>query len=209
MESLPIEPTYRVVLGDVNLFRLMVVGVGGTGSTLALFLAGLAFHARQKGIQVDLTLVDHDVVAVAVAAIGVIREQDRGVLLAEDRGESLGGLGDRGPHEAHLPRRVRVQRRPEPGVGIPQARHRATPSASALLWASASRRAPRVVGSPKVAAASPAAPSVARTRTTRCPSAAARAIVPAVRRASSSGWAWKATSVCGIRTILAHDRLSA
>ncbi len=62
MESLPIEPTYRVVLGDVNLFRLMVVGVGGTGSTLALFLAGLAFHARQKGIQVDLTLVDHDVV---------------------------------------------------------------------------------------------------------------------------------------------------
>ena len=62
MDTLAIEPTYRVVLGDVTRFRIMVVGAGGTGSTLALFLAGLAFHARQKGIQVELTLVDHDVV---------------------------------------------------------------------------------------------------------------------------------------------------
>lgn len=62
MDALTMEPTYRVVLGDVNRFRIMVVGAGGTGSTLALFLAGLAFHARQKGIQVELTLVDHDVV---------------------------------------------------------------------------------------------------------------------------------------------------
>jgi len=62
MVTLSIEPTYRVVLGGINRFRIMVVGAGGTGSTLALFLAGLAYHARQKGIQVDLTLVDHDVV---------------------------------------------------------------------------------------------------------------------------------------------------
>ncbi|MCP4416131.1 MAG: hypothetical protein GY805_05895, partial [Chloroflexi bacterium] len=62
MDSLTIDPTYRVLLGDVSQFRIMLVGVGGTGSTLALFLAGLAFHARQKGIQVDLTLVDDDVV---------------------------------------------------------------------------------------------------------------------------------------------------
>lgn len=62
MDALTMEPTYRVVLGDVNRFRIMVVGAGGTGSTLALFLAGLAFHARQKGIQVELVLVDHDVV---------------------------------------------------------------------------------------------------------------------------------------------------
>jgi len=59
---LPMEPTYRVVLEDTRRFRIMVVGVGGTGSTLALFLAGLAYHARQKGIQVELTLVDPDVV---------------------------------------------------------------------------------------------------------------------------------------------------
>lgn len=62
MDTLTLEPTYRVVLGDVSRFRIMVVGAGGTGSTLALFLAGLAFHARHKGIQVELTLVDHDVV---------------------------------------------------------------------------------------------------------------------------------------------------
>jgi len=62
MDALAIEPVYRVLLGDVSRFRIMLVGAGGTGSTLALFLAGLAFHARQKGIQVDLTLVDHDVV---------------------------------------------------------------------------------------------------------------------------------------------------
>lgn len=62
MDTLTIEPTYRVLLGDVSHFRIMLVGTGGTGSTLALFRAGLAFHARQKGIQVDLTLVDHDVV---------------------------------------------------------------------------------------------------------------------------------------------------
>jgi tRNA A37 threonylcarbamoyladenosine dehydratase len=62
MDNLTIDPTYRVLLGDVTHVRLMLVGVGGTGSTLALFLAGLTFHARQKGIQVDITLVDHDVV---------------------------------------------------------------------------------------------------------------------------------------------------
>ena len=65
MDTLNIEPTYRILLGDVTHFRIMVVGAGGTGSTLALFLAGLAFHAQQKGIQVDLTLVDHDVINMA------------------------------------------------------------------------------------------------------------------------------------------------
>ena len=65
MDTLNIEPTYRVLLGDVTRFRIMVVGAGGTGSTLALFLAGLAFHAQQKGIQVDLTLADHDVINMA------------------------------------------------------------------------------------------------------------------------------------------------
>jgi tRNA A37 threonylcarbamoyladenosine dehydratase len=62
METLTIEPTYRVVLGDVKHFRIMLVDVGGTGSTLALFLAGLAFHAQQKGTQVEITLVDDDTI---------------------------------------------------------------------------------------------------------------------------------------------------
>ena len=58
MKALDIEPTYRVVLGESDVCRIMLVGVGGTGSTLALFLAGLAYHARQKDIRVELTLVD-------------------------------------------------------------------------------------------------------------------------------------------------------
>lgn len=62
MQPLHIEPTYRVLLGDVNTFRILLVGAGGTGSALALALAGLAYHARQKGVQVDLTLVDHDTI---------------------------------------------------------------------------------------------------------------------------------------------------
>jgi PRTRC genetic system ThiF family protein len=60
MTALDIEPAYRVVLGEAGVFRIMLVGVGGTGSTLALFLAGLAYHAREKGIRVELTLVDPD-----------------------------------------------------------------------------------------------------------------------------------------------------
>ena len=65
MRALDIEPTYRVVLGETDAVRIMLVGVGGTGSTLALFLAGLAYHARQKGVRVELTLVDPDTVDTA------------------------------------------------------------------------------------------------------------------------------------------------
>lgn len=62
MDALNIEPTYRVLFGDVDRFHIMLVGVGGTGSALASCLASLAYHAQQKGIQIDLTLVDHDTV---------------------------------------------------------------------------------------------------------------------------------------------------
>ncbi|MEZ4641627.1 MAG: ThiF family adenylyltransferase [Chloroflexota bacterium] len=62
MERLHLEPSYRVLLGEVRHFRILQVGCGGTGSALALALGGLAYHARQKGIRVELTLVDHDIV---------------------------------------------------------------------------------------------------------------------------------------------------
>lgn len=62
METLTIEPTYRVPLGNVRRFRLLLVGAGGTGSSLALHLAALAYHARRQGIEVAITLVDHDLV---------------------------------------------------------------------------------------------------------------------------------------------------
>lgn len=63
MEPLKLEPTYRVLLGEVAEFRILQVGCGGTGSALALALGGLAYHAREKGIRLSLTLVDDDLVA--------------------------------------------------------------------------------------------------------------------------------------------------
>jgi PRTRC genetic system ThiF family protein len=65
MKRLDIEPSYRVVLPTAERLAIILVGVGGTGSTLALFLAGLAYHARQKGVRVALTLVDPDHIAPA------------------------------------------------------------------------------------------------------------------------------------------------
>ncbi len=58
--NLNIEERYRVVFGDSKFFRILLVGVGGTGSALALALGGLMVHARQKGIHIELTLVDDD-----------------------------------------------------------------------------------------------------------------------------------------------------
>jgi PRTRC genetic system ThiF family protein len=60
--NLSIEQRYRFVFGESDAFRILLVGVGGTGSYLADALASLAVHARQKGIQVELTLVDPDIV---------------------------------------------------------------------------------------------------------------------------------------------------
>ena len=58
--NLNMEERYRVVFGDSETFRILLVGVGGTGSSLALALGGLMVHARQKGIRIELTLVDDD-----------------------------------------------------------------------------------------------------------------------------------------------------
>jgi PRTRC genetic system ThiF family protein len=60
--ELKIEKQYRVLLGDDKRVQIMLVGVGGTGSALALSLGRLAYHARSKGMQIDMTFVDHDLV---------------------------------------------------------------------------------------------------------------------------------------------------
>ena len=60
--ELRIDKQYRVLLGDNKRVQIMLVGVGGTGSALALSLGRLAYHARSKGTQIDLTFVDHDLV---------------------------------------------------------------------------------------------------------------------------------------------------
>lgn len=57
-----IEPQFRVVLPEAALTCIVQIGVGGTGSWLALSLARLVYHARQKGQAIQLVLVDPDTV---------------------------------------------------------------------------------------------------------------------------------------------------
>lgn len=55
-----IEPQFRVVLPEAAATCIVQVGVGGTGSWLALSLARILYHARQKGQVIRLVLVDPD-----------------------------------------------------------------------------------------------------------------------------------------------------
>ncbi len=49
-----------MLVGEPDYFDIILVGCGGTGSFLALDLARLAWHARERGIEVRLTFVDPD-----------------------------------------------------------------------------------------------------------------------------------------------------
>ncbi len=62
MNELPLtlEKQYSVLLPPTLVIHILLVGVGGTGSWLALSLGRLAYHARQKGISFHLTFVDPD-----------------------------------------------------------------------------------------------------------------------------------------------------
>ena len=62
MQTLSMEPTYRVVLPAVEGLTVILVGVGGTGSALALSLGRLAYHLKTKGVRVQMLFVDHDTV---------------------------------------------------------------------------------------------------------------------------------------------------
>ena len=117
------------------------------------------------------------------------------------RGEALRGLGGVGIDE---PRQAPRRRR---GSGIAaRARsrrtrappRRLTPRIRPTRAAPPSDAAPRpAVGTVVRRRRGPTSPAVATTSTTRCPCAASWAIVPEVSSASSSGWAWKKTTVCG------------
>ena len=62
MISVDFTPTYRALLGEIERMELTLVGTGGTGSALADALARILYHARQKGTDVSLTLIDPDTV---------------------------------------------------------------------------------------------------------------------------------------------------
>jgi hypothetical protein len=61
-QPMTIEPHFRVVLPEAAATCIVQVGVGGTGSWLAMSLARLVYHARQKGQAIRLVLVDPDVI---------------------------------------------------------------------------------------------------------------------------------------------------
>lgn len=62
--TIPLDftPTYRALLGETQKLELYLVGTGGTGSALAGSLARILYHARQKGKEVSLTLIDPDTI---------------------------------------------------------------------------------------------------------------------------------------------------
>lgn len=64
--TLIIEETYRVLFPHTRQVHLILVGVGGTGSHIAVSLARLAVHARRRGVVVKLTFVDPDIVDEAI-----------------------------------------------------------------------------------------------------------------------------------------------
>lgn len=58
--NLKIEPTWRVIYPNDKPVTVLVVGMGGTGSALGMLLAGILYHAKQKGIEVSAVFCDHD-----------------------------------------------------------------------------------------------------------------------------------------------------
>ena len=160
-----------------------------------------------------------DVVAVAVAAVGVVGGQHVGLLLDQDGGQAAGGLDRVGRPRTGWSSRPQppwpAVPRPGPASGRPRARSRVgvaqplQPGHAQDAWPSAPARPSAGRPGPRRGPGSrhppaPTSPRVATTSTTRWPAAAALAMVPAVSSASSSGCAWKHTSVEGIRSILPH-----
>lgn len=62
MPKIDTEKRYRVMIPDFNMVQIVVVGVGGTGSAVAIDLARLAYHCEQNGLPVIMQLIDGDTV---------------------------------------------------------------------------------------------------------------------------------------------------
>lgn len=58
-----IEKRIPVMIGEPDKVRVVLAGCGGTGSFLALHLARMAYHARERhGVEMEMVFVDPDVV---------------------------------------------------------------------------------------------------------------------------------------------------
>lgn len=62
MDTLKMAQRYRIEIGRPGRIGILLVGCGGTGSFLALHLARMAYHARARGLDIQMMFVDHDVV---------------------------------------------------------------------------------------------------------------------------------------------------
>jgi len=60
--QLDLSKKYQALLPQADVLHVCLVGSGGTGSALALSLARLAYHLKEKGQNLDITFVDHDTV---------------------------------------------------------------------------------------------------------------------------------------------------
>lgn len=60
--KLDLSKKYQALLPQEKTLYVCLVGVGGTGSALALSIARLAYHLKEKGQNLDITFVDHDTV---------------------------------------------------------------------------------------------------------------------------------------------------
>ncbi len=56
------ERPYKVMLGNADLFRVILVGCGGTGGYIAETIARFAWDLKQAGKQMHIVFVDHDLV---------------------------------------------------------------------------------------------------------------------------------------------------
>lgn len=60
MDTLTMTQRYRIEIGRPARIGILLVGCGGTGSFLALHLARMAYHARVRGLDIQMTFVDPD-----------------------------------------------------------------------------------------------------------------------------------------------------
>lgn len=60
--KIDLQPRYRVLLEQDKPITLVLIGVGGTGSALAVSLARIAYHVQSKGAKLSIVFIDPDTI---------------------------------------------------------------------------------------------------------------------------------------------------